>query len=167
MRYPYPMQAATMIAEHLLSDCTPATDLLAQLSGQHVTMQAKPPKHYWLTDSNRQLLRRGPGVAWGRTGQQVTQDGTLAANTQLILLTELLPEGALARIEAGESCGTVLGPYGMTRQDRAAAITGSDPAVISSAVLMLDEPCGLAYECITRDFAELVQQLSVGAFSAY
>lgn len=157
MHFPYPMHAAALVADHLREDWSPATDLLAKLAGQHVTMHPRPHGHHWLTDSNRELLRHGPGHAWSRTGRLVLADGTVAADTQLILLPELLPPGAIERIEAGESCGTVLGPYGMTRQDRAAACTGMDPAVISSAVLMLEEACGLAYECVTREYCELIR----------
>jgi hypothetical protein len=166
MHIPYPARAAALIADLLREETGPATETLARLCGQEVTIDARQPSHYWLTDSNSKLLRQGPGVAWGRTGQLVLADGTVAANTQLILLPPRLPEGALEQIEAGVSCGTVLGPHGMTRQDRAAACTGSDPAVISSAVLMLEETAGLAYECVTREFCQLVQLAPV-SFAAY
>jgi hypothetical protein len=152
----YPAQTAQMIASRLREDCTPATDLLAELSGQQVTMNAAAGHACWLTGSDQELLHRGPGTAWGRNGKLVTADGTVVAHTRLILIPAMVPAGALREIKAGASCGTVLGPPGMTRQDRAAAVTGMDPAVISSAVLMLKEVIGLAYECITADCCRLV-----------
>jgi hypothetical protein len=152
----YPARAAMLVRDHLLEDPTPATDLFAQQSGQWVTMHARKPAHYWLTQANQRLLRCLPRHAWSRSGALVLTDGTIAAHTQLILLPDQLPDGALEQIEAGASCGTVLAPYGMTRQDRAAALTGRDPAVISSAVLMLEKACGLAYEHVTEAYCRLI-----------
>jgi hypothetical protein len=153
-----------MLASVLRDSDRPTVRILEDLSGRKLHIEVLDHGHRLLSGAERQLLHAaGLALGWWRTGLLRTADGAVAASTSLVWLPARLPCEACRALDAGaEPAGVILGPLGMRREDRQAAVTavpdevtGQDPAVRCTAVLTVNRrPVAIAAQCVTREFAE-------------
>jgi hypothetical protein len=157
-------EVAVMIADRLRSLPGPATCLFSELAGEPVRVQAGEPGDTTLDDEGlAAVLDAAPGtICWHRDGRlDAPLAGVTAAVTQLDLIPDRIPPGAMARIRGGEPCGPVLVEFGMRREAREADPAGGDPAVVASAKLRIGEvTVGRAAEKVPLAFCEHVAAAS-------
>lgn len=159
-----PHEVGSVLAAVLAASSRPLTRVLEDLAGTKLSIKI-------LADGERPLreaeaFRLGAAgimrCRW-RNGLLVAADGIVAASTALLWLPARLPSATCRELDEGtEPAGVILGRLGMRREDRRAMatagmeeVTGTDAAVRSTAVLMVDgHAAGYADECVTRVFAE-------------
>jgi hypothetical protein len=134
--------AAAMIAAALRWRAGPATATLAELAGREITVTVTG--------------EREAGGRYERSGLLMAGD-LRCARVRLSLETAMVPPAAMARIRAGQPCGAVLGPYGLTRLRREASAAGGDfPVRAGAALALCGQPAGHASEDVTRELCEHV-----------
>jgi hypothetical protein len=154
-------QVAERAAAELRSNPGPATALLERLAGEDLWITVTSEGTRLLDDGERQRLHAPPGTeAYARTGHLITVSGIPAARTSLTVIPSRLPEDILAALGSDVPFGALCGPERLGRRFRAAAATGGDPAVRSTAVLVVDgELAGIASEWISEVFCTHVVAL--------
>lgn len=161
------------LAAILAASSCPLTLILEDLSGQQLRIEVLASGERPLTDAEAFRLHAAGGTRcrW-RHGLLVTGSGAVAASVSLLWLPPRLPAAACRELDdAAKPAGTVLGRYGMWREDRRAMptqgieeVTGADAAVRSTAVLVAGgRPVGIAEEHLTRAFAETLLSRYRGA----
>lgn len=155
--------AAWQIAGRLRGHPAPATAVLEQFAREPLRAgnRRETTRQPCDVDRLRLPVRRGDMI-WERAADLITLSGILCAAVRLTVVRQLLPPDVAARMGGDLPFGTLCGGR-LARRARAAYPAGGDPAVLSTALLVVDgQLAGYASEEVAAGFCDHAAKLGDG-----